>query len=116
MLNLSQTSLPRCFEGLFTFVTTNTGASDYIAIPADTDKLSVSLKVLSTCVAKVQYTITPTDSLASADWIDWDAGTTTGGVVIADSTTGPISAIRLYVDTALAGNQATISVKTIGGL
>lgn len=115
-LSLSPTTIPRCFEGAFTFNTTNTGATDYITINPDANTISVSLKALSTCVATIQYTIEPYASLASADWITWDLGSTTGGVTVADTTSGPISAIRVNVLTALAGNQVKVVVKTQGVL
>lgn len=112
--NLTQTALPRCFEGIFTYDATATGGKDYITINADAARISVSLKALSTCVATLEYTITPYSNLASADWIEWTAGSTTGGTTIADSTGGPITAIRPNVLTALAGNQVVINVRTQG--
>lgn len=112
--SLSNTKIPRCFEGSFTYDTTTTGGKDYITINPDAAHISVSLKALSTCVAAIEYTLTPYASLASADWVEWNLGSTTGGVVIADSANGPITAIRPNVLTALAGNQVVINVRTQG--
>lgn len=116
MLTLNRTTINRCFEGIFTYDTTTTGGKDYITINPDASRISVSLKSLSTCVATIEYTITPYANLDTADWIEWNAGSTTGGVVIADSTSGPITAIRINVLTALAGNQVVVCVKTQGEL
>lgn len=115
-LSLTKTTIARCFEGTFTYDTTTTGGKDYITINPDASRVSVSLKALSTCVATIEYTMSPYSNLASADWVEWNIGSTTGGVIIADSTSGPISAVRINVLTALAGNQVVVNVRTQGEL
>lgn len=113
-LNLTSTVIQRCFEGQFTYDATTIGAKDYITINPDASKVSVSLKALSTCVATLEYTIAPYSKLSTADWIEWDAGSTTGGITLSDSTVGPITAVRPNVSVALAGDQIVVNVKTQG--
>jgi len=117
MLLLKQVGLFRCFEGTFNLSVSATGVSDYIVIPNDVDRVSVQLFVPSTAVGIIQGTISTQEEIeaGTAYWKDWDAGSTTGGTVLQDSTKGPVAALRLNVLTALAANTAKISVRAQRG-
>ena len=117
MLSMTQVSSFRCFEGSWTFSTTSTGASDYIIIPPDVDRISAQLKVSSTASAVLEATCSTFSEIeaATAIWKEWDQGASTGDQVLQDATKGPVSAIRLNVKTALAGNNAAVSIRAQRG-
>lgn len=117
MLELKQIFGFRCYEGDFVFDTSNTGVSDYITIPPDGDRVSVQLSVLSTASVTVEATISSQAAIESdtAIWKAWDNGAITGGATSQDSTKGPVAAIRIIVNTALAGNNAYLSVRVQKG-
>lgn len=117
MLELSQIFGFRCYEGDFIFSTASTGVSDYVIIPPDGDRVSVQLQVLSTASVTVEATISSIASVLSdtAIWKAWDNGAITGGAISQDSTKGPVTAIRILVNTALAGNNAMLSIKVQKG-
>lgn len=117
MLQLQLINGFRCYEGDFVFDTSNTGVSDYIVIPPDGDRISVQLYVISTASVTVQATVSSQSAIESdtAVWKDWDNGAVTGGAVSQDSTKGPVAAIRISVNTALAGNNAVLSVRVQKG-
>lgn len=116
MLELKQVGAFRCFEGTFSFDTTATGASDYVLINPDSDRVSIQLSVLSTAKAGVEATISTENEILAdtALWKLWGNGLITGGDVSQDSTNGPVRAIRINVDTAKAGINAYLSVATQG--
>lgn len=104
----------RCFGGSFSFDTTTTGATDWIMLNPDASRASVQLKVLSTASVVVEATVSPINSVLNdtADWLEWDNGSITGDKVSQASTKSPATAIRLNVKTALAGNNAFLSIRT----
>lgn len=106
----------RCFEGTFTFDTTNTGATDYVFLPPDAETASIQLTVLSTASAAVEATISTIAEVEAgqAIWQVWSSGYVTGGNTVQDATKGPVTAIRLDIDTAKAGVNAYLSVRTQG--
>jgi hypothetical protein len=116
MLSLTQIGAFRCFEGSFAIDTTNTGASDYVIIEPDAYSVSVQLKVLSTANAALEATCSTIAEVVAgtADWVEWSSGDITGGAVGQDAPMSPITAVRINVKTAKAGNQALLCVKTQG--
>jgi hypothetical protein len=115
--SMSQINGFRCFEGSFIFSTSSTGVSDYIIVPYDSDRVSVQLAVLSTASVSIEATVSTQAEVeaGTARWKEWDNGAITGGAISQDSTKGPISALRINVKTALAGNNAFVSVRSQRG-
>ena len=116
MLSLTQIGAFRCFEGSFAIDTTSTGASDYVIVNPDAQNVSVQLKVLSTAKAALEATCSTEAEVVAgtADWKEWAIGDVTGGAVEQDTPTSPITAVRINVKTAKAGNQALLCVRTRG--
>jgi hypothetical protein len=104
-------------ELTLTVNTTATGPQDvYFIPPASETGVGIIITALSTAVVKVQAT---TDTLAritggTALWYDLPAPFTgvTTGTVAGGGVLHAISALRVNVTTALAGNQATIAIRT----
>ena len=109
---------PGAREGTFTIDTTSTGKGTFTyVIPtwANTG-VGITVTALSTAVVKVQAS---TDTIANltadtALWADLPAPFTgvTGGAVAQGGVSYAISALRINVTTALAGNQCTLAIRT----
>jgi len=115
-LNLTQIGAFRCFQGTFALSTTSTGPSDYISIAPDAYSVSVQLKVLDGAIATIEATCNTVEEITAglATWVAWDAGSVTGGQTKQDTAKSPIGAIRVQVLTAAAGNNAIVSIRTLG--
>lgn len=108
---------PGAREGTYLVNTTATGSVDYYVIPTWANNgIGITLTALSTAVVKVQAT---TDTIANivantAIWADLPAPFTgvTAGAIVQGGVQYAISALRVNTTTALAGNQATIAIRT----
>lgn len=108
---------PGARELTITVPTTATGGQDVYYIPPQSDVgVGITFTVLSTCIATVQAT---TDTIANivagtALWVNLPApfANVTTGSTVQGGIVYSISALRVYVNTALAGNQATIAIST----
>lgn len=117
MLALNDTIHNRCFDGTFILDTSALGPTDWVTIPLDASRVSAQLKVLSTASVTLETTLGSVAEINAdtAYWVEWPEGALTGGAAAQDVTKGPVTAIRLRVMTALAGNNAILNIKAQRG-
>lgn len=108
---------PGAQEGKFPVDTTATGSLDtYIISPLAGTGIGVTLTAASTAVVKLQATTDTVNAInaGTAIWFDvgapWTAVTT--GAIVGGGIAYAVSALRVNTTTALAGLQATITIRT----
>jgi len=117
MLTLRRSGTYGCISQTFSFDTTNLGVSDFILIPADMLATSVQLVVLNSASVTLDATVSTDEEIiaGTAYWKEWDTGALTNGAMGQDAFKGPVGAIRLRVKTALAGENAKLSIRAYRG-